>query len=60
MNGETYLGKIQAMTRKMQNVVFVRGKKSFNNSEMRMLEEIVMAEKKKERWALPYRRVLRW
>ncbi|MDD6995124.1 MAG: MarR family transcriptional regulator [Candidatus Borkfalkiaceae bacterium] len=49
MNGETYLGKIQAMTRKMQNVVFLRGKKTFNNSEMRMLEEIVTAEKKKER-----------
>ena len=49
MNGETYLGKIQAMTRKMQNVVFVRGKKSFNNSEMRMLEEIFLANKKKER-----------
>lgn len=49
MNGEAYLGKIQAMTRKMQNVVFLRGKKSFNNSEMRMLEEIVMADKKKEK-----------
>ena len=49
MNGETYLGKIQNMTRTMQNVVFVRGKKSFNNSEMRMLEEIVAAEKKGER-----------
>ena len=49
MTGETYLGKIQNMTRTMQNVVFVRGKKSFNNSEMRMLEEIVAAEKKGER-----------
>ena len=49
MTGETYLGKIQNMTRTMQNVVFVRGKKSFNNSEMRMLEEIVAADKKGER-----------
>lgn len=49
MTGETYLGKIQNMTRTMQNVVFVRGKKSFNNSEMRMLEEIVAADKKDER-----------
>lgn len=49
MTGETYLGKIQNMTRTMQNVVFVRGKKSFNNSEMRMLEEIVTADKKGER-----------
>ena len=49
MPGETYLGKIQNMTRTMQNVVFVRGKKSFNNSEMRMLEEIVAADKKGER-----------
>ena len=49
MTGETYLGKIQNMTRTMQNVVFVRGKKSLNNSEMRMLEEIVAADKKGER-----------
>ena len=49
MTGETYLGKIQNMTRTMQNVVFVRGKKSFNNSEMRLLEEIVAADKKGER-----------
>ena len=49
MTGETYLGKIQNMTRTMQNVVFVRGKKSFNTSEMRMLEEIVAADKKGER-----------
>lgn len=49
MTGETYLGKIRNMTRTMQNVVFVRGKKSFNNSEMRMLEEIVAADKKGER-----------
>ena len=49
MTGETYLGKIQNITRTMQNVVFVRGKKSFNNSEMRMLEEIVAADKKGER-----------
>lgn len=49
MTGETYLGKIQNMTRTMQNVVFVRRKKSFNNSEMRMLEEIVAADKKGER-----------
>ena len=49
MTGETYLGRIQNMTRTMQNVVFVRGKKSFNNSEMRMLEEIVAADKKGER-----------
>ena len=49
MTGETYLGKIQNLTRTMQNVVFVRGKKSFNNSEMRMLEEIVAADKKGER-----------
>lgn len=49
MTGETYLGKIQNMTRTMQNVVFIRGKKSFNNSEMRMLEEIVAADKKGER-----------
>ena len=49
MTGETYLGKIQNMTRTMQNVVFVRGKKSFNNSEMRMLEEIVAADKTGER-----------
>ena len=49
MTGETYLGKIQNMTRTMQNVVFVRGKKSFNKSEMRMLEEIVAADKKGER-----------
>ena len=49
MTGETYLGKIQNMTRTMQNVVFVRGKKSFNSSEMRMLEEIVAADKKGER-----------
>ena len=49
MTGETYLGKIQNMTRTMQNVVFVRGKKSFNNSEMRMLEEIVAADKNGER-----------
>ena len=49
MTGETYLGKIQNMTRTMQNVVFVRGKKSINNSEMRMLEEIVAADKKGER-----------
>lgn len=49
MTGEAYLGKIQAMTRKLQNVVFVKGKKSFNNSELRMLEEIVAADKKGER-----------
>ena len=49
MTGETYLGKIQNMTRTMQNVVFVRGKKSFNNSEMIMLEESVAADKKGER-----------
>ena len=49
MTGEAYLGKIQAMTRKLQNVVFVKGKKSFNNSELRMLEEIVAADKKEER-----------
>ena len=49
MTGKTYLGKIQNMTRTMQNVVFVRRKKSFNNSEMRMLEEIVAADKKGER-----------
>lgn len=49
MTGEAYLGKIQAMTRKMQNVTFVKGKKTFNNSELRMLEEIVAAEKKGER-----------
>lgn len=49
MTGEAYLGKIQAMTRKLQNVVFVKGKKSFNNSELRMLEEIVVADKKGER-----------
>ena len=53
MTGETYLGKIQNMTRTMQNVVFVRGKKSFNNSEMRMLEEIVAADKKGERLIIP-------
>ena len=49
MTGEAYLGKIQAMTRKLQNVVFVKGKKSFYNSELRMLEEIVAADKKGER-----------
>ena len=49
MTGEAYLGKIQAMTRKLQNVVLVKGKKSFNNSELRMLEEIVAADKKGER-----------
>ena len=49
MTGEAYLGKIQSMTRKLQNVVFVKGKKSFNNSELRMLEEIVAADKKGER-----------
>ena len=49
MTGEAYLGKIQAMTRKLQNVVFVKGTKSFNNSELRMLEEIVAADKKGER-----------
>ena len=49
MTGDAYLGKIQAMTRKLQNVVFVKGKKSFNNSELRMLEEIVAADKKGER-----------
>ena len=49
MNGDAYVGKIQAMTRKLQNVVFVKGKKSFNNSELRMLEEIVAADKKGER-----------
>lgn len=49
MTGEAYLGKIQAMTRNLQNVVFVKGKKSFNNSELRMLEEIVAADKKGER-----------
>ena len=48
MTGEAYLGKIQAMTRKLQNVVFVKGKKSFNNSELRMLEEIVAADKKEK------------
>lgn len=49
MTGEAYLGKIQAATRTMQNVVFVKGKKTFNNSELRMLEEIVAADKKGER-----------
>lgn len=49
MTGEAYLGKIQAAARKLQNVTFVKGKKTFNNSEMRMLEEIAAAEKKGDR-----------
>lgn len=49
MNGENYLGKIQAMSRSMQNVVLLKGRKTFNDSEMRMIEEIVAADKKGEK-----------
>ncbi len=45
-----YLGKILAMFKRMENVVVVNKKTRFNNSELRLLSEILLAKAEGKRY----------
>lgn len=40
---EEYLGKIFTMLKKMEGVVLTKARSYFNNSEMRLLGEVILA-----------------
>jgi DNA-binding MarR family transcriptional regulator len=42
---EEYLGKVFTMLKKMEGVTLTKVKSHFNNSEMRLLSEVIMADK---------------